>query len=179
MRKIKVFGCIVPLLFLIAFNMCTCSSSEIRIESVSVGSDIMSDGSVKDAPLMYGFKRLNSGKTVRDLFNYIYFKGDTVCFSLELNRKIPVQSVKAWFVNPLNKRALAVERLESRGERIFGFSLVGSILEWIYQNNLDDKIPPDSYGSSPIPMKIRIEIKTGQKKISSEKDCTFKIFYRD
>lgn len=159
---------ILPVLFL------QCTPSELKILSHEVGSNLSGDGSISNSSLNYKFKKYKKNRQVKDLFNYLYFKGDTLCFSFKINKEIMKDKIKAWFINPGNNDIFPVERIDVDDDRISGFSLVGSIMESFFSDQLRKPVPTDSFCCKDIPFKIRIEIED-KKIIKTEVSSFFKI----
>lgn len=177
---------LVPLLACIL----ACAPGKPRIESPALGSDLEHDGSMRDASLSYVFPPFNRGKTVRDLFNYLYFQGDTLCFTFRVNRHLEERMVRGWFVNPRTGKSYPVERIDVHEERtllpltgewcrVSGFSLVGSLMEDFYKGDLEKPMPRDRYSSSAIPFEIRLEVDQGEEILRRSLAGSFTIRYKD
>ncbi len=146
-------------LLLCALACLACGENRLRIESGRTGARVSMTGEIEDERLVYHFPEYRRGGRVRDLFNYIYFRGDTVCFSFELSRKIARPVIAVSFVDVQSGAEFEAERVEIYNKKIFGFSLVGSLLERFFSNRLDAAIPHDRYCCRPIPFELRFRVR--------------------
>ncbi len=149
----------LPALLLCALVCLACGENRLRIESGRTGSRVSMTGEIEDERLVYRFPGYGRGGRVRDLFNYIYFQGDTVCFSFELSRTIARPVIAVSFVDVQSGAEFEAERIEICNKKIFGFSLVGSLLEKFFSNRLDAAIPHDGYCCRPVPFELRLRLR--------------------
>ncbi len=98
-------------------------------------------GTITNTSLSYTFKPCTHCKTLKDVCNYIYFQGDTLCFSIHCNQNIEHAAVTAYFENPLTHAIYKAERVEKVKTTVYGFSLVGSLLEKLYFTALSKNYP--------------------------------------
>lgn len=168
----------IPIL-IICLLISGCASGENRIEMIETGSDLFKNGVISAKSLVYKFKDYNEKDLNRDLFSFIYFEGDTLCFSAKLSKKLDRDKavVNAYFVNSENGTKFRAERIDINDDRVSGFSLIGSILESFNSENLQKKYPVDKYCCREIKFKVILEIEENGKKISSSKEDSFRIEY--
>ncbi len=171
------FKKLLAFLFIASFLLSFCRPTELVTEDILTGSDFSRTGEIKKTGLTYRFQQ-KKHEHVKDLFNYIYFQGDTLCFSLSLNREIGKEHVKAWFVNSISGEQYKAERLEVEGKKIFGFSLLGSILEQFFKKELTKPVPGGSYCCKDIPFGIIVEINDRGRIIQKEIKNSFVITYK-
>ena len=164
-----------------------CSNEKMKITSSVVGNNLSKDGDISDSSPIYTFNKYSEKGKTKDLFNYIYFKGDTLCFTFYLNKKVKKENIKVWFENPLKKTRFRAERIDIKMRNIFnisydhkisGFSLVGSILEAFYNDLLEKTIPKNNFCCKKIPYKIILQIDDGTNKIHYEVKKYFRIKYK-
>lgn len=148
-------------LLLCALAFLACSENRLHIESARTGARVSMTGEIEDERLVYRFPEYRRGGRVRDLFNYIYFQGDTVCFSFELSRTVARGVITVSFIDVQSGAEFKAERIEVYNKKIFGFSLVGSLLEKFFSNRLDAAIPRDKYCCRPIPFELRFRVREG------------------
>jgi hypothetical protein len=124
---------LLAIMLCVVFGGCSgkpvCTGSEF-------GSNITKKGLVSDRNLSFSFSYSGGGKN-SDLYNYIYFQGDTVCFSFDFNFDAD-KNADVWFLDPATGRKKTAERIEVLKSRVYGFSLVGSLLEFYRQSALHD-----------------------------------------
>jgi hypothetical protein len=164
---------LIPLI-MIFFTSC---SGNLEIVSGELGSSVAATGEIDNTSLKYRFKRFRGATTNRDLFNAIYFQGDTVCFSFELTRNVGRGAVSVWFINPETGKRYMAERIDIFEKRISGFSLLGTILENYYKEILEAAIPPDAFCCRNIPFDIEISIDTEEKQLRKNLSGSFRIVY--
>ena len=91
------------------------------------------------------------------------------------------------FINPRTGQGYAAERLEykknnglfaSPGITVYGFSLIGSLLEKFHSGDLEKPIPPGALCCRPEPVIIRIVVKDRKKELSKEIETSFTITYK-
>ncbi len=167
-----VYG-LIPLLT-IFFTDC---SGDLEIVSGEFGSSVAANGEIDNTSLEYRFKRFRRCATNRDLFNTIYFQGDTVCFSFELTKSVAREAVSVWFINPETGKRYRAERIDIFEKRISGFSLLGTILENYYKEILDAAIPTDAFCCRNIPFDIEISINNGKNQLRKNLSGSFRIVY--
>jgi len=136
-------------------------------------------GKITDPSLTYEFRPFARGGTVRDLFNYLYFEGDTVCFSFPLGGEAAPGSVSAVFTDPARGIQVEAERLEVTDGRAWGFSLVGSLMEKFFHDELARPAPRDGYCCRDIPFRVRCTVKAAGGDLERHIDGSFRIEYRD
>lgn len=162
------------LLSLLLFTAC---SGKLEIVSGELGSSLAGGGEIGNSSLEYRLKRFTGGTRNRDLFNAIYFQGDTLCFSFELTRRVGEEMVSVWFINPETGERYRAERIDMHEKRISGFSLLGSILESYYKQHLDAAIPRDAYCCKDIPVDVEITIDNTKNQVRKNMSGSFRIVY--
>ena len=173
MKKIHKIKYLIALLII-----CSCTPKNLEIDSASIGSNLDSDGEISDSSLIYKFKKDNKGPKTRDLFNYIYFEGDTLCFSFKLNKQVNYNSIKVWYQNPETGKSFPAERIDLHYKTISGFSLVGSIMEKFYEKKLGNNLKEDEYFNKNIDFIIKISLVYNDKTIEKSKPGFFRLEYK-
>jgi len=152
--------------------------ADIVITPAGLGSSLSTRGEITDSSLVYTFRDFEKKGTVRDLFNYIYFQGDTVCFSFCLSKPAGQGNIDAGFINPLTGKYYKAERIDVDGNRVSGFSLTGSIMEQFYHERLGNPVSPDRYCCSDISFLVKLSVRVNGKSIESRVPGKFRIEYR-
>jgi len=156
-----------------------CSKGPLSVESLATGSELdILHGTIEKSSLDFLFNQPKKAKTSADIFNFIYFEGDTICFSYTLSRRLFKKQAAVRFINPETGEAFPAERLEVYRYRVFGFSLVGSILEKFHKKGLQRPAPEDRYCCRPIPFIIEARFRDGEETITHRHQGTFKITYQ-
>lgn len=157
-----------------------CSKAPLSVESLTTGSELdILHGTIEKSSLDFHFNQPKKPKTSADIFNFIYFEGDTICFSYTLSRRLFKKQAAVRFINPETGEAFPAERLEVYRYRVFGFSLTGSLLEKFYKNSLQGPAPEDRYCCRAIPFIIEARFRDGEETITHRHQGTFKITYRN
>jgi len=157
----------------VSFLFVSCSR-EFKADSITLGSNVSGKGLISETNTSYTFSFDKTG-TMKDLFNYIYFEGDTVCFSADFTQDISGEP-SAFFIDPATGVKIKAERIEKLKSRVYGFSLVGSLLEHFMQKQLDEKIPAS--GRTIIqPYIIRVEASNGNTSAVQEIKGSFTVRY--
>jgi len=161
----------LALVLLVAASGC---SHEFRLTGVSAGSTLSPKGLVTEKSLSYSFDYKKQGK-FSDLCNFIYFEGDTVCFSFDFSDDID-GTAKVYFINPATKKRILAERIEILRSRVYGFSLVGSLLEHFNPERLDNPAPKDIRIMKQ-PFILHIELEQKGRIYTEEKSDEFVVKY--
>ena len=165
-----------------------CTGTETAITDAHTGLSIDNNGRINNTNTVYTFPAFPCQKRVHDLFNYIYFQGDGIFFSFKVIGSKQPDQCRVVFINPVTGRSYPAERVEIKAEkffifnngyRIYGFSLVGSVLDDFYTGLLQEPVPHDRFCCRDIPYKIRIDITTDKVVLSREIQSTFRIKYTD
>lgn len=163
-------------LLLISLLLIFSCSSKDDISDFEYGSNLYKNGQIENKSTKYdfsGFKE-DSHSMLKNYFDYIYFEGDTLCFSFEFPHEFKKKDVVVFFDFPDKKISVRAERIEVNKTRIYGFSLIGSLLEYYYYDKLHD-----NYNSSDLKKKydcvLRIELNERGKIHYFEKNISFKI----
>jgi hypothetical protein len=152
-------------------------NDEIQIIDAGLGSRISASGKISDSNLNFTFKKYKKAGISKDLFNYIYFEGDTICFSFLLSGEVDKKNVDVCFIDPHTGKNYSAERVDLYKNRVSGFSLAGSILEKFNSDSLNRRIPKNMYCCNDIPFQVRIIIKHGNSDIQSIITGAFRIEY--
>lgn len=167
---------IIPCLIIAAFVLCSCAKMPFGVISIEFGQDLARGGAITDKSLTFTFPRFSGGRKAKDVYNYIYFKGDTLCFRAEFSDNVKKDSVRACFYSKNNKHCFPVERLEVEGNSAWGFSLVGSLLENFYG---DIPLPEDAFAGQEIPFEIELSAESlDGKQTLAKKSGSFILKYR-
>ena len=134
-----------------------CTNQPLSIMKANIGSNVALNGTITNASLHYTFTPCTWCSTAKDIWNYIYFQGDTLCFAVECTTNINDAIVTAYFENPSTKKTYKAERLEKINTTIYGFSLIGSLLEHIYDDTRM-KVPCNTWIALPFVIHITIEL---------------------
>ncbi|MCU0843632.1 MAG: hypothetical protein MUC76_01750 [Spirochaetes bacterium] len=156
-----------------------CPAEGPVVREFSLGSRLEPGGAIADGSLIYRLRPFRKKGTNKDLFNHIYFQGDTVCFSLLLSRPVPHEKVQAWFVDPVTGRRFAVERLDVEKKRVSGFSLAGSLLDDFHRDDRNDPVRGDHFCCTPIRFEVRVTLADEKGGYSVSKGSSFTIEYDD
>jgi len=163
-----------------------CGGGPARVGSMLLGSDADRLGNITQTGLDYTFKKPANNRKAADLINSIYFQGDCIHFSFTLNRPAPSDKVSVTFSAPGGEQSMPAERLEVRRNTVlgitssfmvYGFSLVGSILERFHKNELEGPPPADGYCCRDMPFEITLEIDDEQGSLRETMKSAFRIRY--
>ena len=169
----------VPASILLLFLFMTGCTREFALTGSETGSGLSVDGKISESSLVYRFKKEDRLRKKRELFNHIYFEGDTVCFSFGFTRPVSEKQVTAYFVDPLTRRSFVAERIDVHdGGRVAGFSLAGTLLEQFLDRELDDPLGKGSLAKRDIPFTVKLLVALPEKTESYEVDGTFRVEYR-
>lgn len=163
-------------MILTVLTIVSCGGDPGTIDNFEVGNDLYPNGKIESFKKAYSFPGYKSTErnTYKDYINYIYFEGDTLCFSFDFNGKFNEKDVKVYFYFPDKKLSLNVERLEVKRNRVYGFSLIGSLLEYYYYDLLDEKYNNDSLVRT-YDVEIIIEIKSNNNNYTFKEKTSFSI----
>jgi len=168
----------LSVLLLCALVVFACGEKRLRIEEARTGARVSMTGEMEDEGLVYRFPEYRRGGRVRDLFHYIYFQGDTVCFSFAFSRPVARGAVAVRFIDPRSGAEYDAERIEVYKTRVFGFSLVGSLLEGFFKHRLEAPVPRDGFCCSPVPFGLRVLVREdGGATLEREFRGSFRIEY--
>jgi hypothetical protein len=176
-RKIPLLSPIAYAILLLPIILFPACSENLEIVSGELGSSLAAEGEISNSSLEYRLRRFSGGTKNRDLFNSIYFQGDTLCFSFELTRRVGRKMVSVWFINPETGERYRAERIDIHEKRISGFSLLGSILENYHKQYLDAPIPHDAFCCRDIPIDVEISIDDNQNQVRKNLSGSFRIAY--
>ena len=143
------------------------------IYSLEFGSNLNSNGEISEKSLLFNFK-YDDDTSIEKLFNHIYFEGDTLCFSFQIETDVDKDRIKVFFINSQNGDVFKAERIDIDGKRISGFSLIGTILEQFYFSKLSEK-SLEKFRKIEIPFILRIEVELNNKILIKEKKDIFKL----
>jgi len=164
------------LIILCAWGLC-CSSSAAPLGELSLGSRLEPDGSIADGSLEYTFRPYSGKGTNRDLYNHIYFQGDTVCFSVLSSHPVEKRMVGAWFIHPASGRRFPAERLDVEGNRISGFSLVGTLLDEFFAETRNRPAVRGNLEGVSVPFDVFVSLTDESGRHSTVKSSSFIIRY--
>jgi hypothetical protein len=169
--KLRRISILMQCIAIILFAGC---SKEFHLTGISTGCKFSQKGLMIDKSLSYTFDYKKQG-TFRDLCNFIYFEGDTVCFSFDFNQDID-GTAKVYFVDTVTKKRVLAERIEILRSRVYGFSLAGSLLEHFNTSRLGNPVPKQDREIKQ-PFILRIELERQGKKYSEERAVEFVVKY--
>jgi len=136
--------------------LCSCGTGTFRLMDHGFGQEVTRQGRIINTSLQFTFPAYRRGGTARDLFNFLYFQGDTLCFSFRFSHNVSAGTVSAEFIDPATGRRFDAERLEVNGETVWGFSLVGSLMENFKRTDLASPVPGDGYCCRDIPFAVEV-----------------------
>jgi hypothetical protein len=172
----KLLRAAMAAMMILLFASC---SGGFRMISAGTGSNLSPDGTISDSSLAYSFRNPGDLKTNKDLFNFMYFEGDTVCFSFRFSRPVTEKQVSAYFVDPPSGKAFPAERLDIHdGVTVSGFSLTGSLMEQFFAETISRPADPASLRGREIPFTVRLLVALPEKTGTFETKGTFRIEYR-
>lgn len=148
-------------------------SREFAVSSVSTGSNFSKTGIITEPATAYSFHFVK-GTKMKDLFNYIYFEGDMLCFSADFTGDVEGE-VKAYFTDPATGKRFPAERVERDRSRVYGFSLVGSTLENFLRAGLEKDIPDQRTIS--LPFAVTVVASHGEKQAVAETKGTLRVSF--
>ena len=149
---------IISLIFILALLLFIKCGRDRKYGVIDFGQDVTQSGDILNGSRIYRFEKFRRNGSSKDLFNYIYFKGDTLCFSLTSEVDVSDMKINAWFGNPKSKKYYSVERLDVYENTIFGFSLIGSLMDKFYEEKLNDPIPEGQYCCHKIYYTLKLQI---------------------
>jgi hypothetical protein len=164
------------LIFLCAWGL-SCSPSGKPLGELELGSRLEPDGSIADGSLEFTFRPFSGKGTNRDLYNHIYFQGDTVCFSVRSSRPVEKRMIGAWFIDPQSGRRFAAERLDVEGNRISGFSLVGTLLDEFFMETRNKPAVTGNLDGVSVPFEVFVSLTDDSGHYSIVKSSSFIIRY--
>ncbi len=142
--------------------MISCVDTPLKIVSAECGSSVSMTGAIANTSLTYTFTPCKHCRSPKDLCNYIYFQGDTLCFSIQCNQNIEKALITAYFENTVTHATYKAERIEKIKNTVYGFSLVGSLLEIIYFGNIKKNY---FFETISLPFTIHITIELHNQKV--------------
>jgi len=125
------------LALLVLFLFTSCADKSLKVINAECGSSVSINGTISNNSLTYTFKPCTHCRSLKDICNYIYFQGDTLCFSIQCNQDIESATITAYFENPVTHSTYKAERIEKMKKTVYGFSLVGSLLETIFWKDIN------------------------------------------
>lgn len=166
-------------LLLLSLSLSSCKEKPLAVEKTVTGSRIdILDGVIENRSLDFHFKEPEKKHTSRDLFNFIYFEGDTICFSYSLTRRLYRSQVSIHFINPKTGESFPAERIEVYRYRVFGFSLAGSILEKFHSKELNKKPPAGDWCCRDIPFILEARFRDRGEEITHRHEARFRITWK-
>lgn len=157
-RVIIISICLISLFHL------SCSGERGLVSDFRTGQVInLSNGKISHTDLNYRIKTYKENGKNRDLFDYIYFQGDNICFSFKFSKSVDKSDIKVIFSDPAGSWTFPSERTEFKDNRCYGFSLLGSLLEKQFSSLLDDPLLKEMFCCRKITFNIVVEI-TGKKR---------------
>lgn len=144
------------------FLFIACSQKPLKIVNAECGSSVLMNGTIANSSLTYTFKPCTHCRSLKDVCNYIYFQGDTLCFSIQCNQNIELATVTAYFENPITHITYKAERIEKIATTVYGFSLIGSLLEKIFR---DDMSTTHNFKAFKLPFVIHVTIEKQHQKV--------------
>jgi hypothetical protein len=160
MKDRKIYSLLIIIVIILITG---CTQDELQITEHAFGRDLSTGGTIIDEDLEYTFNKYEKNGTIRDLFNYIYFEGDTICFHFRFNRSVNEKDISVWFKNPADNSLYHAERVEIKGSTVYGFSLVGSLLDSFYKNKLNNQIPEKAFCCRKIPFIVKIKFQSKEQ----------------
>jgi len=157
------------ILFMLMLFLPAACSNEQKITKTIVGQNFSADGKTTNTNLIFQFHTKDTFNKNKDFFNFVYFEGDTVCFSYKLAQAITKEQLKIYFINPKTNARFAAERIDIiNNNLVTGFSLVGSILEQFFGDRLEQSFQEKAFINADIPFIVSIEISADAEKQTAE-----------
>ena len=148
-------------------------SRDFAVSGISVGANFSKTGIITGPSTSYSF-RFEKGTRMKDLFNYIYFEGDMLCFSADFTHEVEGE-VSAYFTDPSSGKRFPAERIEKNRSRVYGFSLVGSTMENFLRGSLEKDIPKERTIS--LPFVVTVIASNGGKQAVAETKGTLRVSF--
>ncbi len=149
---------IISICFFSAFFH-SCSEERGLISDFRTGQVVdLSNGEISHADLDYRIKVFKKNGKNRDLFDYIYFQGDNICFSFKFSKRIDKGKINVRFSDPSGAWTFPSERTEFKDNRCYGFSLLGTLLEKQFSSHLDTPLSKEMFCCRKITFNIVIEV---------------------
>ena len=148
-------------------------SRDFAVSGISTGANFSKTGIITEPSTSYSF-RFEKGTKMKDLFNYIYFEGDMLCFSADFTRDVQGE-VSAYFTDPSSGKRFPAERIERDRSRVYGFSLVGSTLENFLRSSLEGVIPKER--TIALPFVVTVIASNGGKQAVAETKGTLRVSF--
>jgi hypothetical protein len=159
---------------LLIFVFALSCSREFAVTKASMGQGLSPAGDITNESLVFRFRTKETFAKNKDFFNFIYFEGDTLCFSFKFSKPIEKESLAVFFINPSSGEKYTAERIDIiAAKRVAGFSLTGSLLEQFFKNKIN--APFSGRFTAGIPFIIRIEAAYNGQRVSHEMRGEFKI----
>ena len=162
----------VPLIFL-ALLFSECSPEQTTLMRHTTAPNLREDGADGQTDRAFRIEGFRKKGMNRDLFNHIYFKGDTLGFFLVYNNRI--RNATAKFINPLNHTSVPAERVEVKGNGVFGFILLGSLMENFFRDALDVPAAPVAFCCRNISYTVEVTVTAEKDTLKSEITDVFTI----
>ncbi len=146
-------------LCLLTLFLISCTGKTEGISDFQTGQTFNpSNGKITDTSLAFRIKKYRKGGKNQDLFDYIYFQGDNLCFSFKFSQRTDPEKITVKFSHPVSGLTFPAERIDIIDNRCFGFSLLGSLLEKLYEDLLDNKVSIEMFCCRKIKFDIIVEV---------------------
>lgn len=177
MKKNSVF------LLLILLPLISCGGDGRKEGEIYFGRDLDSNGRVEFRDMEYEIAQpqyMERIKTWQDLYNHIYFEGDTLCFQVPLENPEDYSDIKGTFILASAKGEVryAVERIDRYEKGIAGFSLIGSLLEARDRENLSEPVRALDDCCAEVPFSLVLEMR-GKEERTLKTDGLFRVRFID
>lgn len=154
---------------IISIVFCTILAGCNTNNKITVGQNLNSNGDITQTSTEYFFKIDKSCNDYHSFFNTLYFAGDTFTFSIN---KQKTDSTEIYFINPATNKKVKPESLKFSNNKIYGFSIIGSLIEELYPS-YDMMLFDENKKKEIFPVKILYS--DGKNNI--ERDATITINY--
>lgn len=184
MRKLITYlktGRIAYLFLLLAifFYLPVSCSKELAITETALGQKLSANGKIANESLTFIYDPKEAFSKNMDFFNFVYFEGDTLCFSFKLAKNLTEKQVAVYFINPITNTEFKAERVDITGKYVTGFSLTGTLLEQFFGDILELAFDSKRFINKDISFIVRIDITDDAEKdkpaISQTVESVFKI----
>ncbi len=154
----------------------SCSEKKSKILKYGTGINIAIER-LEDTNTIFRFKEPGALNVGKDLFNYLYFEGDTLGFYVLVSGDIKIKKAEAVIINPINNSSFHAERIDIKNNKVFGFTLLGTIMENFYREKINLPVPRDRFCCSYIDYAVDIIISGETENINMRINGKFRIEY--
>ena len=164
---------ILSFLILMSF---ACSQPQSVI-SAKLGSSLNSMGEITDSSLNFTSSKVENPQRSKNIFDSVFFDGSIICYSFAMKNSLAAQTILVQLVNPQTEEAIHVDNMKINNKTISGFILVGNVLEFFYQSDLNKRPPENHYADEEIDFIIRLSVSDNSKQMKYDLSGKFSLSY--